>query len=213
MKKISTQEIEALAKNYGVEAAALKAILSVEASGHGFDPETGKIIIQFEPHVFHRELKKRGKLFTLLRVLIKEKWKYKLSGVTAKGTPIEILNGVEGQEAEWKAFNLAWAVHPECAMLATSWGLMQIMGFNYGYAGFHNVGDMVDSFKEGEYQQVCGGLKFIQYSNRNLWKALVNKDWTTFASIYNGPSYEKFNYHTRMKKAYETFKNSLETSS
>ena len=33
-------------------------------------------------------------------------------------------------------------------------------------------------------------------------KYLRNHDWTSFARRYNGPGYRRYNYHTRMAKAY-----------
>ena len=38
--------------------------------------------------------------------------------------------------------------------------------------------------------------------NIGLDKALRKKDWATFARVYNGASYAKRGYHTRMAAAY-----------
>ena len=45
-----------LAKTCGIEAAAILAFIEVETGGKGFDDVTGKIIIQFEPVWFKREV-------------------------------------------------------------------------------------------------------------------------------------------------------------
>ena len=34
-------------------------------------------------------------------------------------------------------------IDEECALLATSWGIYQIMGFNYSVAGYRDVEDFV----------------------------------------------------------------------
>lgn len=129
--KITPQQIEDLAKSFGFPVAAVKAFLKVESGGNGFNVD-GKIIIQFEPHIFKKYTKK------------------------------VIANGVEGQSKEWVAFNEAWKIDSQATMLSTSWGLGQVMGFNHAACGFPNVGAMVDAFKTGEYEQVKGMLNFIK---------------------------------------------------
>jgi len=44
-----------LSKEFGLSFAQIKAVDSVESGGKGFDPKTGKIIIQFEPRWFKRK--------------------------------------------------------------------------------------------------------------------------------------------------------------
>lgn len=166
------EEIEELARALGVEYAALKAVIDIESAGSGFDPITGKIKIQFEPYHFQ------------------------------KRTGIRVANGVENQQAEWKAFNRAWGYDPEAAMQSTSWGMFQIMGFNHRAAGFQTVGEMVDAFKISEMEQAKGACTFIR-NNPPMYRALQKKDWATFAHYYNGKHYKKFNYDARLKKAYE----------
>jgi hypothetical protein len=67
-----------------IELASILAFIQTETGGQGFDPKTGKIIIQFEPIWFKKEAP------------------YAPSGLWS-------LNGVERQAAEWKAFNDAFA--------------------------------------------------------------------------------------------------------
>ena len=38
-----------------------------------------------------------------------------------------------------------------------------------------------------------------------MLESLRNKNWATFARKYNGPSYAKRGYHTKMAKAYKKF--------
>jgi hypothetical protein len=170
-RTITKDEIVKLGKEFGYEVAAIKAVMEVESAGNGFDSKTGKIIIQFEPHIFKRYT---GKV---------------------------IKNGVEGQTREWEAFNEAWAIDKESTMLSTSFGLPQVMGFNFKAAGFKSVGAMLDAFKESEENQVRGMLSFIK-SNKNLHAAIKAKDWRTFAYYYNGPKYQVNKYDYKLAKAY-----------
>lgn len=172
MKLLTNDEKKELANKFGFEYQAVAAVMAVESSGRGYDASTGKVLIQFEPYWF----------------------KY-YSGIA-------IANGVENQAKEWEAFNNAWAKNPNAAMMATSWGLGQIMGFNFKAAGYRSVDDMVTAFRESEYNQLHGMLMMIS-ANHKLKKAMQDKDWRTFAYYYNGPQYLKFKYDTRLASAYQ----------
>ena len=55
---------------------------------------------------------------------------------------------------------------------------------------------------EGQIRAFIGHIK----SDPNLIKALINKDFTKFASIYNGPEYKDNNYDIKMQKEFNKFK-------
>jgi len=170
-KFITLSEKEALAKEFGIEYKALNAVFIVESSGSGFDRKTGLIKIQFEPYWFK------------------------------KYTGKKLANGVENQTAEWKAYNAAYKIDKAAAMKSTSWGLGQVMGFNYKAAGYKDVQAMLDDFNLNEANQLRGMLNFIKATPKML-EALKKKDWATFAKYYNGPKYKDFNYDTRLAAAY-----------
>ena len=109
--------IELVKNQSKIEPAALLAFILVETGGQGFDKKTGKILIQFEPAWFKRQDP------------------YAPSGLWS-------VNKVERQEKEWSAFNDAWKINPHAAMLSTSIGLGQIMGFNYRRIGYKSVDEM-----------------------------------------------------------------------
>lgn len=196
---LTKQHISDIAQSVGLDYPRLMAFISVESGGAGFAPD-GKIIIQFEPHVF-------SKYLTQFKVPHKLSIEYSEKGrkeyrITAKGVSFD--NGVESQAGEWEAFNAAFKIHPEAAMLSTSIGLMQIMGFHWKKLGYASVGAMWDDFKKGEYQQVAGGARFIQ-SHAQLYKALVQKKWNLVAYYYNGENYALNNYDKKMEVAYARY--------
>jgi len=161
--KITELEIKELAGVNGIEYATLRAIIDVEASGHGFDPNTGKIVIQFEPSWYKR--------------------RDSIDGFSGHG--VWESNKVENQKGEWIAFNSAFALDQDAAMESTSIGLMQVMGFHYRTLGFKTVGEMWDFAKISEENQVEIAIRFIK-SIPKLDKALRNRDAATFAYYYNG---------------------------
>lgn len=184
MKKITDQQIADLACANGLEYAALKAFISVESGGIGFDPKTGKIIIQFEPHIF-RKYATYSNLRDALWYIVNS-------------------NRVEGQVNEWKAFNAAFRIDAKSALLSTSIGLMQVMGFNFGKCGYGSVNDMWDDFKKGEYEQVKGAVNFIKATPK-LYAGLKKKDFAQVAYYYNGANYGLGKYDIKLQAAYEKY--------
>lgn len=185
MKKITINELSQLCCQFGIELAAVQAFLKVEAPRGGFLP-SGRITILFERHIF-----------------------YKLSGnVPVSKTRPDLSNpspgGYSGGEKEWERLDAAREFADEAAFLSTSWGLGQIMGFNFKAAGFKSVYDMVAAFDHSEYEQVKGMLNFIA-ANHKLIYALKKKNWPEVAKIYNGPSYAKNNYDTKLQEAYKIY--------
>lgn len=153
-----------LANSCGLEPAAVLAFIAVETGGKGFDDQTGKIIIQFEPAWFRK------------------KAPYAPSGLWS-------LNKVDVQKKEWLAFNDAFAKNPGAAMLSTSIGLGQIMGFNFNRIGYNSVNEMWDDAKTGIDAQFRQLIYFIK-SDSTLLNALKEHRWSLVATLYNGPYYK-----------------------
>ena len=180
--------IRSIAAKYGYAPAALKAILSVETGGAGYDAKTGKILIQFEPSWFKRLLPK-AQLATVAQTHPAE-WATVLA------------NGVEGQTGERIAFNAAWAINPHTTLLSTSFGEGQIMGFQFERLGYASVEVMVDAFREGgEAVQFEGVAKFLA-TDAKLSQAVKNLDWAGVAYRYNGSNFKVNNYDVKLQAAH-----------
>lgn len=183
-------ELIALAERYadtfGLDPAALLAFVEVETGGRGFDPLTGKIIIQFEPAWF------------------KKKVPYAPSGAWS-------VNKVERQRAEWSAFNDAFSIDKKAAMESTSIGLGQIMGFHWKRLGYASVRDMWDDAKKGVDRQIWQMCRFIS-TDIKLRSSLQALDWDGVAVRYNGAGYKELAkkigrepYDISMAKAYQKY--------
>lgn len=184
-----TQEIinitKKVAQTFGFETAVLLAFIEVETGGKGFNSD-GKIMIQFEPAWFKK----------LAPYAPSGKWS---------------VNKVEVQSQEWKAFNDAFAKNPDKAMQSTSIGLGQIMGFHFKRLGFASVGAMWDDAKKGLENQIIQIAKFIN-TDAKLKQAILDKDWFTIATIYNGSGflaiakkYGREPYNISMANAYKKY--------
>ena len=185
MKELAKQALQETGSK--IELPALLAFMVVESGGKGFDPKTGKILIQFEPHIFAN---KTGIERSVHNHYIWDE------------------NKVDVQTEEWKAFNDAFKVNPDKAIESTSIGLPQICGIHWQRLGFKSVGEMWDYFKVGELNQVKMLIKFIE-TDKNLQQALLDKNWDRVASIYNGKGYKALAlklkrepYDISMAKAY-----------
>jgi N-acetylmuramidase/Putative peptidoglycan binding domain len=165
-------------------AAELWAVIAVETSGCGFLPD-GRTKILFERHVFSKHT---GGRFDTRHPDI------------SNPSP----GGYLGDAGEYTRLRRALALDHQPPLLATSWGLGQVMGYNAKYAGYPTVGAMVEAFGASESAQVVGMANFIK--TQGLAAALQAHDWARFARGYNGPAYRKNSYDTRLAAHLEFLK-------
>lgn len=100
-------------------------------------------------------------------------------------------------------FDVAYKINPTEAMKSSSWGMFQVMGFNYEAAGYSSVDAMVDDYKKGESQQLNSFVKLIL-----AWKLddeLRGLKFAAIAKAYNGPNYKVNDYDTDIEKFYKLY--------
>jgi len=185
---ITEQQFKDAAKTTGIEIAAIKAVSEVEAPRGGFDAQ-GRLTILFEPHIFWKELRKRNidpaKLQKKNPDLLSPVWNSKLYGKFS---------------IQWDKMTRARAINEEAALYSASYGAFQIVGFNHKACGFNAVKRFIAELEKGEANQLtafCNYIKTVMLDDE-----LRNKDWKGFARGYNGPSYWKNQYDTKLKNAY-----------
>ncbi len=64
------------------------------------------------------------------------------------------------------------------------------------------IGAFVDAMIGSQSNQLKAFVSFVG-ANNSMKKAIIAKDWATFARLYNGPDYAKNNYDTKMKNEYD----------
>ena len=94
----------------------------------------------------------------------------------------------------------AMALDRTAALESTSWGLFQIMGFNYAAVNLRSVEELVAALYKSEGEQLKLFSEFVKKTG--LADALRHKSWTDFARRYNGPDYG--DYDKRMERAYRS---------
>ena len=86
-------------------------------------------------------------------------------------------------------------------MLSTSYGVFQIMWFNYALAWYNSVEEFVAAqhTKQGQIQAF---INFVNNpKNIGLKQAMQNKNWNQIAKLYNGPAYKQNSYDTKLAQA------------
>lgn len=167
----------------GVELAVIRAVVEVEAAGAGFLAD-GRPKILFERH-----------------------WFYQLTALPVSKTRPDLSNpqpgGYLGGVREWDRLNSAIAFDRTAALKSASWGLGQVMGFNYKLAAYEDVEEFVKAMYLSEGKQLEAMMNFIK--NQNLAKALRDRDWVAFARRYNGPQYWRNQYDKKLAAAYAKY--------
>src|SRR5688500_2824341 len=107
--------VQSAAKRIGCDVAAVRAVIEVESAGAGFRDD-GRPKILFESHIFSRLTAGRYD---------------KPHPTLSTPTPKRELYGLD----QYSRFYQALQLNAEAAIQSCSWGLMQIMGFNWAACG------------------------------------------------------------------------------
>lgn len=156
-----------LAGDLSADSPSILAVADVESGGRSDLPD-GRPQILFEAQWFH---KLTGGAFD--------------SSHPGISSPIWDRSLYKGGAAEFDRLAEASALNSSAALMSASWGLFQIMGFNYRPAGFHDVESFVDSIKGGDDNDMAAFANFIK-ANPAMLAALRGHDDRTFAMLYNG---------------------------
>ena len=182
---LTEHDFRLVAEELDVEVAAIKAVVEIEAGKEmkGFWAP-GIPVINFDNTMY-----------------LKYKNKVK-NQAGAKGE--EVPPGLKGYAyKEWSQLIKARKTNAQGANMGTFWGMFQIGGFNYKLCGCSDVNEFVKRMAYSELEQLQLFAVFI--TNTGMLESLRKKDWAAFARKYNGPSYAKRGYHTRMAKAYARY--------
>lgn len=194
---LSADGVQTAIDTLGVDAATLWAMLRVETKGCGYLASRRPQIL-FERHLFSQ--------------LTDGAW-----DATAPDISDPQPGGYgAGGEFQYTRLGEAYSINPAdpddpsvptdtrtAALQSASWGLGQVLGTNAASVGFVSVQDMVTAMADSEDAQLQAVVGFIQANN--LQAPLQQQDWATYARRYNGPSYAKNQYDTKLAQAYALF--------
>lgn len=192
--RLTDDDYRAVAEELGVEVAAIKAVVDIEAGrAHEGFFKPGYPLINFDLSMFRQRA--RHNKVNLSR--------YAKSHPVVFASPNSRRYGSR-QAAQQERLRQARTIHEVTAIEGTFWGMFQIGGFNWKLCGCKDIKEFVRRMSTSEREQLELFAAFIR--SIGLDKALRNRDWTTFARRYNGTSYAARGYHTRLANAYKRHK-------
>lgn len=123
------------------------------------------------------------------------------SGAIKKRFEPAVFKRRTGQTAS--TYAAAYELNAKEAMMSTSWGMFQVMGFNHVAAGYSSVEAMVEDYQKSEAVQLDSFVKLIL-----AWKLndeLRDLKYAAIARAYNGINYAMNDYDTKLEKYYKQF--------
>lgn len=182
-KPLTEDDFQRTATQIGCDVAAIKAVAEVESRGGGFLRDKRPKIL-FEAHIFSRMT---DHAFDRSHPNISSRlWNKTLYGA--------------GGARQYKRLGEAILLDRNAAPASASWGMFQVMGFNYKLCGFASVSSFVTAMMESEGRHLNAMAEFV--SRRRLDDELRNHDWAGFASGYNGSSFKENRYDEKLAKAW-----------
>jgi hypothetical protein len=161
---LSAAGLSGLAGQIGVGLTEIRSVIQVETSGSGFFANR-KPKILFERHIFSAQTK--GQF-----------------DASHPGISDPVQGGYTGGPAEYDRLAEAIGLDRKAALMSASWGIGQVMGFNFAVGGFADVESMVAAMPVSEDRQMEAMVGFIR--GNNIAGALKTHDWLAFATVYNG---------------------------
>jgi hypothetical protein len=190
-KRLTDYDIPRIGNIIGVGEDEIHAVLDVESRGSGFDKQ-GRPTALYEPHIAYKYSSGETRARLVKEGLAYPRWgqgKYPADS--------------------YDRIMRAYEIDPEVALLSTSWGLGQVMGFNYAAAGYVSPLAMVQSFMKSEAKQLEGMINFIVFNK--LDDEIRRHDWAGFAKGYNGSGYKANKYDTRLAAAFKRWQGIKDT--
>lgn len=183
---LTDDDFRKVAAELNVEVAAIKAVVRIEAGANmeGFWAP-GVPVINFDRSMYNKSKPPRN-----------------VKAPASEKVPAGIKSAYGRKE--WSQLVAARKVNLDKANMGTFWGMFQIGGFNYKMCGCQTVQEFVDRMSYSEFEQLELFANFIK--NAGMLPALQQKNWSSFARKYNGASYARRGYHTRMAAEYRKFK-------
>ncbi len=163
--RLTSDALAAAAQRLGIgEANVLNAIVRVESGGPGFS--AGKLLISFEPFYFSQAT---GGRFDASHPAVSNQNRAPLGGT---------------QTSRWAKLAEAYALDPDAALGATSWGAFQLPGRYFTTAGYSDVFAFVEDLAKSEARQLAAFEAYI--ASASLADELQRRDWVGFAGEFEG---------------------------
>lgn len=181
---IAKPDVRDALRKLRVDEPFLWSLVAVETKEFGFLSDRRPQIL-FERHVFHKRTLGR---FSATNPEISDPKR----------------GGYVGGAGEYDRLARAMQLDESAALESASWGLGQVMGFNWKAAGFTNVRTFVAAMVAGENAHLEALVNFI-LANSALFDSIKKHNWARIAFYYNGASYKDGHYDDRLEQHYRVF--------
>jgi hypothetical protein len=175
---------------HGVTPRHMKASKEVEAPRGAFD-DKGRPSILYERHVFSRNTVPKGR-FNATHPDLSALKGYGRGGYGAFG-------------AQYGKLQRAYALDPEAAFEACSWGAFQVLGENATALGYASARAMAVELAASEAAHLDSYVRFIRANNLadelGRCRAGDPDSCIPFVSAYNGSGFRAFSYHVKFADA------------
>lgn len=186
-KKLTPADITKAASELNVQEAWIKAFIQKEvkaANREGFMSDGIRPTILFERHVFHKLT----------------------GGIYSKQYP-DISNKTPGGYGKYNQqhnrLGKAAILNREAALQSASWGLFQIMAFQWKDLGYKSLQAFINDMYKSEAKQLEAFVKFIKW--KRIDRHMRANNFQEVARLYNGTGYRKNNYDVDLKKYFLQF--------
>jgi hypothetical protein len=195
--QLTEADFERVAQELGVEVSAIKAIATTESGGkRGFSAD-GRPIIRFELHVFHGHSRVgTGGRFGPTHPHLSQS-----SPALGEGYHLPY-----GQSTEWNMMYEAMLLRDNdgnqrfAAWKSASWGMFQVMGFNFKEVGWQDIESFVRDMCQSELHHLRAFAGAARAAHLvPLFKA---HNWAKIAEAYNGKKYKENNYDVNLANNY-----------
>lgn len=174
----------------GVTVKHMKASKKVEAPRGSFDDD-GRPSILYERHVFSRNTHPKG-AFNANHP--------ELSALKGYGP-----GGYGSFGAQYGKLERAYALEPEAAFEACSWGAFQVLGENATALGYESARAMAVELAKSEAAHLDSYVRFIKTNgladDLGRCRAGDPDSCIPFVSGYNGSGFRSFSYHVKFAEA------------
>ena len=171
---------------HGVTPKHMKASKAVEAPRGAFD-DKGRPSILYERHVFSRNTNPKGRF---------NGSHPDLSAVAGYGP-----GGYGAFSAQYAKLGRAYALDPEAAFEACSWGAFQVLGENATALGYASARAMAVELAQSEAAHLDSYVRFIRVNgladDLGRCRAGNPDSCIPFVSGYNGSGFRRFGYHVK----------------
>jgi hypothetical protein len=175
---------------HGVTVKHMRASKKVEAPRGAFDDD-GRPSILYERHVFSRNTSPKGR-FNAAHPGLSALKGYGPGGYGAFG-------------AQYGKLALAYALDPEAAFEACSWGAFQVLGENATALGYESARAMAVELAKSEGAHLDSYVRFIKVNGlaQELGQCRAGDpdSCIPFVSGYNGSGFRSFAYHVKFADA------------